>query len=145
MKNLSTFLVALLCVTLFNSCKKEATDTRPQFIGTWNGTNSMIVSALNSNSSNAVSITIADGTGNSNQIVLSQAGSTVARTAVVNGNSYKYDEYSGTTSLGDLSISMKLNGTGTLNGNVISESGTVVITVAGVDYSGTWSSTLNKQ
>ena len=145
MKNFKMFLGTLLLVSLFISCKKEATDNRPQFVGTWNGTNSMIVSGLNSNTSNAVSITIAEGTGNSNQIILTQTGSTVARTAVVNGNSYKYDEYTGTTSLGDLTISMKINGTGTLNGNVISESGTVTITVAGVDYPGTWSSTLNKQ
>jgi hypothetical protein len=66
-------------------------------------------------------------------------------TAVVNGNSYKYDEYTVSTAIGDITISMKFNGTGNLSGNVISESGTVNYTLAGVSYPGTWSSTLNKQ
>jgi hypothetical protein len=145
MKKLKLILgTFLLLATLSISCKKESTDTRPQFVGTWTGTVSMIVPGLNP-SNKAESLTITTGTGNSNQLVITQVGSTVAMTAVTNGNTYKYDEYTQSASLGDVTVSMKFNGTGTLNGNVLSESGTVTFTMSGVSYPGTWSSTLNKQ
>ena len=145
MKSLKLLLSTLLLVTLLISCKKEATDPRPQFVGTWTGTISLVVPGLNSNTSKAESVTISTGTGNSNQIIIMQAGSTITMTAVVNGNSYKYDEYTLSSSIGDISVSIKFNGTGTLTGGVISETGTITYTLAGVAYPGTWSSTLNKQ
>ena len=144
MKNFKLFIGALLLVVLVISCKKAVTDDTLKFIGTWTGTNNEIVPGLGSNSSNPVSLTITKGT-TADQIVLTQTGTTKVRTANASGSGYTYVEYTGTSTSQGITVSMKMNGSGTLNGSVITESGTVVYTLGGQNYPGTWSSTITKQ
>ncbi len=145
MKNFKLIIGVIICISLITSCKKTVTDDTAKFIGTWAGTFNMNPGAgSGSPSSNSINIAITKGTA-VNQIILTQTGSTVSRTANANGNGYTYVEFNSTSTTQGITISMKMNGSGSLSGTTITESGTEVITVAGVDYPGTWSSTMTKQ
>jgi len=144
MKNFRLIIGVIICISLITSCKKTVTDDTAKFIGIWAGTFSMNVPSAGSPSSTSTTVAITKGSAD-NQIILTQTGSTATRTANVNGNGYTYVEISTTTTTQGITISMKMNGSGTLSGTTISETGTVVITMAGVDYSGTWSSSMTKQ
>jgi hypothetical protein len=91
-----------------------------------------------------LTITIAKGSGSS-QIIVSQANVTTKPTAVVSGNAYTYDEYSISTTVYEMAATMVFNGKGSLSNKTLSESGTVVYTLGGVVYPGTWTTTLTKQ
>ena len=144
MKNFKLFFAAILLISLIASCKKDTND-RDKFIGTWTGTIHLIVSGMNANTSKAESLTITIGGGSASQIILTQAGSTIVPTGKVSGSSYTYDEYTTTATEQGVTVSAKLNGTGSLSGNVITETGTIIYTIQGVVYPGTWSSSLTKQ
>ena len=145
MKNLKLLFSAILLVALVASCKKDTTDDRAQFLGTWTGTINSIVPDLSSNTSKAETLTITAGTASSSQIILTQTGSTVILTGNVSGNKYTYIEYTSIGTTNGIAVSIKQNGTGTLNGNIITESGTLVYTIGTAVYQGTWSSSLTKQ
>lgn len=143
MKNFKLFISAFLLITLITSCKKEETDDRDKFIGTWNGTVNMIVSGLGINSSDPSTQIITKGTVNPKQIIFTEAGQT--STANINGNAYTYDEYTQTETVEGQTVSVKVTGNGSINGNVLTESGTIKVYLLGQEYPGSWSSTLNKQ
>jgi hypothetical protein len=144
MKNYKLIIGVIICISLITSCKKTVTDDAAKFIGTWAGTFSMNVPGAGAPSSNSTNVAITKGTSD-NQIILTQTGSTASRTANVKGNVYTYVEINSTTTTQGITISMKMNGSGTLSGTTITESGTVVITMGGADYPGTWSSSMTKQ
>ena len=123
-------LYTILLFSLITSCKKDTTDVRDKFLGTWTGTINLIIPALSTNSSKAEILTITAGTASASQIILTQTGSTVVPTGNVSGSTYTYDEYTST---------------GTISGNTITESGTIVYTIGTATYPGTWSSSLTKQ
>ena len=143
MKNFKLFISAFLLITLITSCKKEETDDRDKFIGTWKGTVNMTVSGLGINSSDPSTQIITKGTVNPKQIIFTEAGQT--STANVNGNAYTYDEYTQTETVEGQTVSVKVTGNGSINGNVLTESGTIKVYLLGQEYPGSWSSTLNKQ
>jgi len=143
MKNFKLFISAFLLITLITSCKKEETDDRDKFIGTWKGTVNMTVSGLGINSSDPSTQIITKGTVNPKQIIFTEAGQT--STANINGNAYTYDEYTQTETVEGQTVSVKVTGNGSINGNVLTESGTIKVYVLGQEYPGSWSSTLNKQ
>jgi hypothetical protein len=143
MKNFKLFISAFLLITLITSCKKEETDDRDKFIGTWKGTVNMTVSGLGINSSDPSTQIITKGTVNPKQIIFTEAGQT--STANVNGNAYTYDEYTQTETVQGQTVSVKVTGNGSINGNVLTESGTIKVYLLGQEYPGSWSSTLNKQ
>ena len=145
MKNFKLFISAFLLITLITSCKKEETDDRDKFIGTWKGTVNMTVSGLGINSSDPSTQIITKGTVNPKQIIFTEVGETVGSIANVNGNAYTYDEYTYTETVQGQTVSMKFNGNGSINGNAITESGTLKVYLLGQEYPGSWSSTLNKQ
>jgi hypothetical protein len=145
MKNLKLFFAAALIVTLITSCKKDSTDDRAQFLGTWSGNINLIIPDLSTNASKAEILTITAGTASASQIILTQTGSTVFPTGNVNGNTYTYNEYTSTAVSNGITITSKFNGTGTITGNTITESGTIVYTIGTLVYQGTWSSSLTKQ
>jgi hypothetical protein len=142
MKNLNFLIGSFLLITLI-SCSKEETDDRDKFVGNWKGTVTMIVPGMSINSSDASIQVVSKGTANPKQIIFSEAGEST--TANVNGNGYTYDESIQTGTIEGETVSIKVNGTGSINGNVITESGTIKIYVLGQEFSGSWSSTLNKQ
>jgi len=47
--------------------------------------------------------------------------------------------------LNNQTVVIEMDGSGTLNGNVITESGTVTYSFGGQTYNGTWSGTMTKQ
>ncbi len=143
MKNFKLFISAFLLITLITSCKKEVTDDRDKFIGTWKGTVNTTVSGLGINSSDPSTQIITKGTVNPKQIIFTEAGQT--STANVNGNAYTYDEYTQTETVQGQTVSVKVTGNGSINGNVLTESGTIKVYLLGQEYPGSWSSTLNKQ
>jgi hypothetical protein len=142
MKNLNLLIGALLLITLI-SCKKDDTDDRDKFVGTWKGTGNITVSGMGINISDATTQVITKGTSNPDQIIFTESG--VSTTANVNGNAYTYDDYTQTETIEGETVSIKFTGQGSINGNVITETGTIKIYMLGQEFPGTWSSTLNKQ
>ena len=145
MKNFKLFLSAILLVSLITSCKKDTTNVRDKFLGTWTGTINLIIPALGTNGGKVEILTITAGTASASQIILTQTGSTVVPTGNVSGSTYTYDEYSSTAVSNGVTITSKFDGTGTINGNTITESGTIVYIIGTATYPGTWSSSLSKQ
>jgi hypothetical protein len=144
MKNFKITICAFLLVSSIISCKKDATDERDKFVGTWTGTIDSVVPGLASNTSKAETLTIKTGTV-SNQIILTQTGSTLVLTANVSSSKYTYVEYTQSATAQGITVSTTFDGTGTLSGTTITESGTLTYTISGTSYPGTWTSTLTKQ
>ena len=137
-------ILLILGVILFSSCKKDtpaATDARDKFVGTWSGTQRIVIPGLGIDNSSTVSEPYTKSTTNSNQIIIDGT-----ETANVNGNSYTYNEFTITDTDPTLgTIVMIVNGTGTINGSNIVESGTLSTVIQGQTYNGTWSGNLVKQ
>lgn len=141
MKKLKLIIRVFLFITIIASCKKEETDDRDNFIGTWKGTetSSIISGDINSSNTSPVTLIITKRSDNSKQISLNRNG--VSTTANVNGNTYTYDltyEYG-------VDIYWRYIGTGTRNGKVITESGTMKSSVLGYESTGSFTSNLTKQ
>jgi len=150
MKKVSfSFLIMLLAsvALLFNSCKKDeaVVDARDKYVGTWKGTTTIIVSSLDMNETSATTQTVTKSTTNSSQISFTELGSTDPSKANVNGNSYIYEDETYTENSNGITMTIKMTGGGSINGNVITESGSVTISASGKSYTGTWTGTLNKQ
>lgn len=138
---LSVILTFILIVG--SSCKKESApvDARDKFVGTWKGTFTLKIPGLSIDQSESATQVISKSSSTQNQILFD--GSTKAS---VNGNGYTYIEWTETVTNPNVgSIIFIFNGTGSISGSVITESGTVKTTILGITYSGTWSSILNKQ
>jgi hypothetical protein len=128
------FLIAgaLLFITILNSCKKEQ-DERDKFAGTWTGN----MSFARSGTEYPTTELINKSKTNSAQIVFTNSG----RIATVNGNSYVYQDFSATQV-----ISGTYSGTGSIDGNIITETG--LITSDNALYHGDlgdWSRHLTRQ
>lgn len=143
MKRLS--LALLFAVLLINvSCKKEEKDPRDQFVGTYSLTQTTSVPSLEySNVSSGTNIITKSST-DPNKILISD-GSGDIQTAIVNGNSYTYDKYTVIYNDGEVTGTVEVTGEGTINGNVINETGTCVYSFYGNSYPGTWTCVLTKQ
>ena len=141
-KNLLSLLLVL--GVLFTSCKKDSpavTDNRDKFVGTWNGTQRIVIPDLAVDYSQNISGEDISLSSSSNQIVID-----FSKTAIVNGNSYTYNQFTETTTdptYGDIIIIF--NGTGTINGSNIVEGGTCNTIIQGQTFNGTWSGNLVKQ
>jgi len=133
-------LILLGTILMFtNTCKKdESSDEREKFIGTWTGI--LYFSAIGREFNTTEIIT--KSTTNSAQIIITnQLGSYTPRVATVYGNSYIYQNF--TASIG---IPGNYTGAGSINGAVLTESGT--ISSNGAPYQGnlgTWGRKLAKQ
>lgn len=143
MKNSKLLIIVSLLIILISSCTKEEVDDRDKFVGTWKGTYNMTVSALDINTSESSTQIVTKGTVNPNQIIFSENGQTT--TANVNGNAYNYDEYTETENIEGETVSIKITGNGSINGNVLTESGTIKVYLMGQVFTGSWSSSLNRQ
>lgn len=148
MKKNMLFLILFAGSALLFSCKKDspatstATDARDKFVGTWSGSHNERVPDLSIDETSQSSFTIVKHPINSNQIIIDDT-----QIANVNGNSYTYVQFNITEtdpSTG-LDILATYNGTGTLNGTNLVESGTMSILSVGTTFNGTWSSNLVKQ
>lgn len=141
-KNL--FALLLLVGVVLSSCSKDTpavTDARDKFVGTWSGTQRIIIPDLGLDNSDNVSEVHTKSTSNSNQIIIDGS-----QTANVNGNSYTYNQFTVTENDPTLgTIMLIFNGNGTINGSNIIESGTLSTVIQGQTYNGTWSSNLVKQ
>jgi hypothetical protein len=144
MKYSKIFIATLFLITLSISCKKEETDDRDIFIGTWHGVIDMDIPELHINSATQSTQIITKGS-DSKQIIITEAGET--STASVNGKTYTYDEYTRMEKIGDQTTSMKVTGSGSINNNinVVTEIGTVKVISLGQEYPGTWTCIRYKQ
>ncbi len=147
MKNLiKASLLFFSIFLIFSACKKdEEIDPRDPFIGSWKGTQRMIVADLQFDESVTFVQTISKDPEYSNKIRLGSPGTDEYLTAKVVGNAYTYDQSSFTYNQDGYTYTFIQNGGGSINGSVINESGTVTINVAGQQFNGTWSAILNKQ
>ena len=144
MKKILTATLLFAGILFISSCKKDtpaATDARDKFVGTWAGTQRILIPGLGVDYSDNVSEPFTKSSSNSNQIIIDGT-----QTANVNGNSYTYDQFTITDTDPTLgTIVMIVNGTGTINGSNIIESGTLSTVIQGQTYNGTWSGNLVKQ
>lgn len=135
----SIFLVSIL----FACSKKESTppDPRDAFVGNYKGTLNLRITSLNANQTSQItSYPISKVTSSTNQITVNGD-----RTATVNGNSYTLSQFSGAVNTTAGTVVAFFNGTGTLNGSNLTESGTFTMVVQGNNINGTWSTNLVKQ
>lgn len=127
----------------FLSCTKEdiPVDQRDAFEGTYQGTLNLKIPGLSINDTYQHSFEIFKGAPNTNKITIDGTFN-----ATVNGNSYTYSEFTQTENDPTLgAVVIIFNGTGTLNGTNLTETGTLRTVVLGVAYNGTWSSNMVKQ
>ena len=134
----TTITVILLICSVNISCNEKASDERDKFVGTWTG----YLCFARIGTEYFTTVIITKSTSNPAQIILTQqGGNNDTRIGTVNGNSYVYQNF--TASLG---IAGNYTGSGSINGNIITESG--LITSDGAPYQGNlgdWSRNLNKQ
>jgi hypothetical protein len=128
---------------VFTACEKE--DQRDQYVGTWKGTQTTVITSLNINESQAVTQSITKSTSNTNQILFSSPGITEIAIANVNANAYTYEDYIYTQTSNGITMVITMTGGGSINGSVITEQGTITISANGDTFSGSWSAILNKQ
>jgi hypothetical protein len=135
------FLAILTVILLvFQACEKKEKDPRDKFVGTWKGLYTVKIDMLNLSESDSVTVVIEKDTANPSQILIDEME------AVINGDAYTYKE----VSEGDIDpvlgpIIVTLNGSGTLIGSNISETGQLKIKTATLNIAGTWSQDLKKQ
>ena len=133
MKKVILIISTLLIISFINSCKERDPDDRDKFAGTWTG--NMCFARVGTEYSTTEIITKSKT--NSAQIIFSNSG----RIATVIGNSYVYQDFTAS-----VVISGTYSGTGTIDGNTITESG--LITSDNSWYQGDlggWSRNLTKQ
>ena len=104
------FAYALVLMSAIISCEKEKEDERDKFVGTWTGT--LYFSRIGTEYSSTVIIT--KSTANSMQILIGQ------NIATIHGDSYVYEQF--TSNVG---VPGNYKGTGTIDGNELSESGPI--------------------
>jgi hypothetical protein len=132
--------IAAVLLLVFQSCEKKEKDPRDKFVGTWKGLYTVKIDLLNISESDSVTVEIAKDTANPNQILIDD------QEAVVTGDAYTYKEITD----GDIDpvlgpVIVTLNGSGTLLGSTISETGQLKIKTATLNIAGTWSQNLKKQ
>jgi hypothetical protein len=131
----------LFVLSSFYGCKKTTIDPREKFLGKYTGTISVSIPTLIPTPlTQAYEPTITKSTTNPNEILIDGNAATVV------GNTYIYDEFTETGDVPQLGTAVAtFNGSGVLNGNSLSESGTVKVIIQGMTYNGTWTSTAVKQ
>lgn len=144
MKKSLLFLSAIM--VLMTSCKKDEekkVDDRDQFVGTYFGSLTINVPAMESTDTlNGVIIIIAKSS-EASKIVISDG--TEIRKAVVSGNKYEYEKFTKTVIVEGTTITMELTGSGTIKNGKITESGPMTISFLSASYPGTWTSSFTKQ
>ena len=137
-------LIALVTVLAFSyGCKKDSSDSRDQYVGTWKGTMTVIIPGLSINASSDGVNTYSKSTLNSNKVIITSG--TDIENVTVNGNSYVYDQYTVVDNSTGNTITYVINGNGTISGNTIVEIGTLTVSANGGSYPGSWTSTMNRQ
>ena len=141
-KSLLFFSVIMVLIT---SCKKdeeEKVDDRDQFVGTYSGSQTLIIPALEMTETVEGIITITKSSEASKIIITDD---TEIRKAYVTGNKYVYEKYSYTENVEGTTITLELTGTGTFKDGQITESGAATVSMMGMSFPGTWTSTFSKQ
>lgn len=132
MRKMVLIVSTLILITVINRCEGDP-DERDKFVGTWAGN----MCFARSGTEYSTTETIIKSKTNSSQIIFTNSG----RIATVNSNSYAYQDFRAS----DV-ISGTYSGTGSINGNIITESG--LITSDNSWYQGDlggWSRHLTKQ
>jgi len=111
MKKVILIASILIVITIINSCVREQ-DERDRFVGTWTGNMSF---ARSGTEYSTTEIIIKSNT-NSAQIIFKNSG----RIAITNGNSFVYQDFRAS----DV-ISGTYSGTGSIDGNTITEYGLI--------------------
>jgi hypothetical protein len=146
MKKTTLFLSIALLSIVFVSCKKDdaPVDARDKFVGRWFGNFTIVFPALGVNQTDTSSHIITKDPVNANQIIIDSV-----QHAIVNGNSFTYQQFTETEvdSTTGISTTVVFNGSGSINasGTNMNESGTINYTTAGTTFNGTWSSSTTKQ
>jgi hypothetical protein len=111
------FIGSAMLIALPSSCKKTASDERDIFIGTWSG--HLYFERIGTEYFTTEEIT-KSATDKTQIIIKTNGNSSSSRTATVNGSSYTYQNFNST-----LGISGNYDGSGSISGDAIQESGTI--------------------
>lgn len=138
---LSSILITISI--LFFSCTKESipVDPRDAFEGYYKGDFNITIPSLAINETETIDFYIEKGS-SSNTILIELIN---GEKATVSGSSFVYDQFSITENNPTGTVVFILNGTGTLTGTRLTQSGTIKTVIQGTTYSGTWSSSSVKQ
>lgn len=138
------YFSSLLAILFISSCKKDDVDPRDVYVGTYNCSQRELINSLGYNETYTFSQAITKSTSNSNQILFNDPdGGSESWAATVNGSSYTYEVNAYTDEDG---ITTTRTGSGSINGKVITEQGTLKISLPnGQTYTGTWSNVMNRQ
>ncbi|MBK6966017.1 MAG: hypothetical protein IPH20_19365 [Bacteroidales bacterium] len=135
-------LITLFAINvLFTACKKdeEKTDTRDQFVGTYNSTLNVKVPALGLDQTNSRIYTFEKSSESGKIIVSDDLGGTM--TASVSGNNYTYAKRTLSVTQGGVTTDIEITGSGSISGNTVTESGGYDVIFGGQTYEGTWTCT----
>lgn len=139
MKKQNLLIALIMLFFLSTSCEKEDKDERDKFVGTWKGTFTTKIPEMDYENTQAVEYEIEKVEGTEDKLIVG------GQDAFVNGNTYTYEDFTETQNSDGTTMTMEVTGGGSLEGSVISESGTLTINAYGEQLNGSWSSTLNKQ
>lgn len=136
-------ILALLAV--ISSCKKDETiDPRIAFVGTWAGSQSISITSLGLSDQADYAQTVSLSADDPKRILITSDGQ--IQKATVNGSTYTYDKYSYTSDDGSgNTMTIEMQGSGTISGNKIIETGTLKLYYLGAEYPGNWTGTITKQ
>jgi len=139
MKSNKIVISVFFFMTLGTSCLKETTDDRDKFIGSWYGVVNLEYIGLDYSSPKRSTQIITKGTSNPKQINISDGLGTA--TAIADGKTYTYNEFTRIDTIEGQAISVKFTGTGSIYGNVnvVTEVGTVEFNISGKEYVTSWS------
>lgn len=138
-------LIILSMTLAFVGCKKDdSTDPRDKYIGTWYGTETQVFTELGISDTYNVNYAITKSAVANEIIVTNSESSELSYTAIVDGNQHTYKKFSYYENDQGFTIYYEQEGTGIIADSQISENGTMLSSISGYDYYGTWFRTLIK-
>jgi len=142
MRKIKCLISISIVLALLNSCGGADAE---KFVGTWSGQQTMSVPDLEMNQTDQTITNISKSGNNEQQIILTSQQDNSIFKATVDGDNLTYEKQSKTQTLEGETVTIEIEGSGVLNGNVIDESGTVTFYVKGQTFTGTWTGTMTKQ
>lgn len=132
---------ALLTIIAFASCTKDdEADPRDKFTGTYQASQTLSIPSLDIYDVHNYTQIIRKAS-DENYIEVGSEGGEYMK-AKVSGSGYVYDKHTSTENYQGETMTFVYNGSGTIEGDIIKENGTVTIYAFGETFNGTWQVTM---
>jgi len=136
--------ISVIVLAFLTGCKKEdETDPRDQFVGKFTVTQTISIPGIDYTDILSGTYTITKHSTDTKRIIINDGDMDII--ATVEGNTYSYDKFTIVFNDGTDSGSEEVTGEGVINGNKINETGTVLLSMYGESYAGTWTAVCNRQ